>query len=39
MKIPSYVTVRDFESGRRYEVRLAVTGPDVRRPHDPRCRR
>ncbi|OBC00284.1 hypothetical protein A5784_20825 [Mycobacterium sp. 852013-50091_SCH5140682] len=28
MKIPSYVTVRDFESGRRYEVRLEVTGPD-----------
>lgn len=28
MKIPSYVTVREFESGRRYEVRLEVTGPD-----------
>lgn len=28
MKIPSYVTVRDFESGRRYEVRLEVTGED-----------
>jgi integrase len=32
MKIPSYVTVRDFPSGRRYEVRLEVTGADgVRR--------
>ncbi|WP_157890418.1 hypothetical protein [Mycolicibacterium goodii] len=29
MKIPSYVTVREFESGRRYEVRLEVTGEDV----------
>lgn len=28
MKIPSYVTVREFPSGRRYEVRLEVTGPD-----------
>jgi hypothetical protein len=32
MKIPSYVTVREFPSGRRYEVRLEVTGADgVRR--------
>jgi integrase len=28
MKIPSYVTVREFPSGRRYEVRLEVTGAD-----------
>ncbi|MFL0242365.1 MULTISPECIES: site-specific integrase [Mycobacteriaceae] len=28
MKIPSYVTVREFPSGRRYEVRLEVTGPN-----------
>lgn len=27
MKIPSYVTVRDLPSGRRYEVRIEVTGP------------
>lgn len=31
MKIASYVTVREFQSGRRYEVRLEVTGPDGRR--------
>lgn len=39
MKIPSYVTVREFESGRRYEVRLEVTGEDgVRRQQRRRFR-
>lgn len=28
MKVPSSVTVREFESGRRYEVRLEATGED-----------
>ncbi|WP_283604736.1 tyrosine-type recombinase/integrase [Mycolicibacterium poriferae] len=38
MKIPSYVTVREFESGRRYEVRLETGSGDGGRRHQSRRR-